>query len=806
MPGSFSNAIITTAGAALLARVEAGQATMEVTKVAVGDGLYSAAERTAASLSTRTSLKAQKNIYTPSSATVMSEDSIKIKTIFSNYDAVEQVPVVTRGYFINELAVYCKENGGAASTEVLYCIAVTSGVTGNYMPAYVGGGASQIIQDIFLTVGIAATTYVNKAGAAFLATEGQALKSEVASIKTRAESNTSAITALDTRVNGLIGSATPTPVATVAQMTDTSIIYVYTGSETGYTPGDWYYYDGSSSSWKSGGEYGAALIDPTLSQEGQAADAKKTGDKIAALNEDLNYATDVKMIPLTKGYYVKPSGNILDIDHPVASQQGWAYGIMECTAGDEFCVNGESYNGTYPLAWCFLSSDKTVLASAAQNITVENKILTAPLNSAYIVIHCKSPYTPSYKGLSAPAKIEVVDRNFALYREGKELLEFGGFNDTTGYKAVGQNTSRIRTVNFLSLDAYNYFAINYGGLTPYIYAYDHDYGYLGMEYNRRKKEWYASEIITYFPTAKYIKVMIFNSATPSMDLADLLPAVQDAFVCKKITGGGDVGTTPELSTEQKNAIKSLADDYLGAVDNFTYYSSATINDYVTQTRAMRNGKYKICCSLLAELLWMGRSADDYASLENYTNEITKEFDWGYNFAFADRPLYGLKPQDGYYGFYNQFADEGYAGSYSWNSYYSSAATSLYKQVFNPFLYANDMAKEMERLGYTVSMPELQTGDLIFTQYPAFDPKKDTFDAVAYKHISHVAIVYEKTDSSIAIIESTPRFTDAIHLSRSTGTDEEKVRIGYLLNTAVCFARHPAAWGNGGNVPQSIETR
>ena len=159
MPGSFTNAIITTAGAALLARVEAGQATMEVTQVAVGDGLYSAAERTAASLSARTSLKAQKNIYTPSSATVMSEDSIKIKTIFSNYDAVEQVPLVTSGYFINEIAVYCKEEGGPSSTEVLYCIAITTGDTGDYMPAYAGGGA------------------------AFLASEGQDLKTRVADME-----------------------------------------------------------------------------------------------------------------------------------------------------------------------------------------------------------------------------------------------------------------------------------------------------------------------------------------------------------------------------------------------------------------------------------------------------------------------------------------------------------------------------------------------------------------------------------------------------------------------------------------------
>lgn len=47
-----------------------------------------------------------------------------------------------------------------------------------------------------------------------------------------------------------IGS--PLVASTAAAMTDTTRIYVYTGSETGYNFGDWYYYDGS---WKSGGLY-----------------------------------------------------------------------------------------------------------------------------------------------------------------------------------------------------------------------------------------------------------------------------------------------------------------------------------------------------------------------------------------------------------------------------------------------------------------------------------------------------------------------------------------------------------------------
>lgn len=40
-----------------------------------------------------------------------------------------------------------------------------------------------------------------------------------------------------------------------ADMIDTSKIYVYTGSETGYTFGNWYYYDGTA--WASGGVYQA---------------------------------------------------------------------------------------------------------------------------------------------------------------------------------------------------------------------------------------------------------------------------------------------------------------------------------------------------------------------------------------------------------------------------------------------------------------------------------------------------------------------------------------------------------------------
>ena len=69
----------------------------------------------------------------------------------------------------------------------------------------------------------------------------------------------------------------PLVASTAAGMTDHTRVYVYTGSETGYTNGNWYYWDGSA--WASGGVYNstAVSVDTTLSIAGKPADAAKTG-------------------------------------------------------------------------------------------------------------------------------------------------------------------------------------------------------------------------------------------------------------------------------------------------------------------------------------------------------------------------------------------------------------------------------------------------------------------------------------------------------------------------------------------------
>lgn len=97
------------------------------------------------------------------------------------------------------------------------------------------------------------------------------------------------IAALTANVNSLSERyGTPLVAHTAAEMTDNTKIYVYVGSETGYTTGNWYYYDGDS--WESGGAYNSTAVntDTTLTQEDMAADAKKVGDELSDLKSALS--------------------------------------------------------------------------------------------------------------------------------------------------------------------------------------------------------------------------------------------------------------------------------------------------------------------------------------------------------------------------------------------------------------------------------------------------------------------------------------------------------------------------------------
>lgn len=105
-------------------------------------------------------------------------------------------------------------------------------------------------------------------------------------------------------IKSLIGS--PLTVSMAQDMTDFDKVYVYTGSESGYINGHWYYYDGTA--WADGGVYNAIAVqtDESLTVSGMPADSATTGDKITdvqssilTLRGDLNKYNTSYEVPIT---------------------------------------------------------------------------------------------------------------------------------------------------------------------------------------------------------------------------------------------------------------------------------------------------------------------------------------------------------------------------------------------------------------------------------------------------------------------------------------------------------------------------
>lgn len=130
----------------------------------------------------------------------------------------------------------------------------------------------------------------------------------------------------------------PLVATVVADMTDKTRVYVYTGTEDGYISGNWYYYDGTA--WTSGGVYNSQgigagsitlemlsneakeefkTVDKTLTLENTAADAKSVGDaieKLKASGSGLNNTAINLLISILKSalYSTNQSKNINDLE------------------------------------------------------------------------------------------------------------------------------------------------------------------------------------------------------------------------------------------------------------------------------------------------------------------------------------------------------------------------------------------------------------------------------------------------------------------------------------------------------------
>lgn len=185
MPQPFNSAIITNNGARLLTRAQAGETKIEFTRMAVGNGDYSASEKVLEVLQEMQELKSPKNSYPLSAAEIYSDHSVKITALITNQDPVTEQTLIDVGYFINEIGLYAREKDKEDSTEVLYSVAVTAGENGDFMPPYNGYNPVHIIQDYYATVNNSAEVTIQAGtGAVVLIDDFLKLKAELGNVNT----------------------------------------------------------------------------------------------------------------------------------------------------------------------------------------------------------------------------------------------------------------------------------------------------------------------------------------------------------------------------------------------------------------------------------------------------------------------------------------------------------------------------------------------------------------------------------------------------------------------------------------------
>lgn len=163
---------LTKAGKALLAKAQAGQTSIQITKVQTGSGSYSSGEN----LEDRTALKTPKQTFPIQSKSISDADNTLIlKIAITNKSETE---TLSTGYDITELGIFAKD---PQKGEILYSISTAS--TSDYMPAYNGVIPSVINLSYYMEVANAASVTINSAGALALQADLEALETRVTSIE-----------------------------------------------------------------------------------------------------------------------------------------------------------------------------------------------------------------------------------------------------------------------------------------------------------------------------------------------------------------------------------------------------------------------------------------------------------------------------------------------------------------------------------------------------------------------------------------------------------------------------------------------
>lgn len=164
----------------------------------------------------------------------------------------------------------------------------------------------------------------------------------------------------------------PLVVTSASDMTDESKTYLL-GT-------NWYYYNGTA--WVIGGEYGDGVqIDATLTQSGQAADAKATGDAIGAISEGNETITVDKSIFSKLNAYIGSSTAVIKTDSNCKTV------YFPCAPNTVYTISkvqSARYRAGYTTT---TPADNVSVYDLQQDNTATSLVVTTGSNAQYVVVY-----------------------------------------------------------------------------------------------------------------------------------------------------------------------------------------------------------------------------------------------------------------------------------------------------------------------------------------------------------------------------------------------------------------------------------
>ena len=278
--------------------------------------------------------------------------------------------------------------------------------------------------------------------------------------------------------------------ASASAMINHDLIYVYTGNETGYTYGDWYFWNGSA--WTSGGEVGSIVPDASLSQEGRAADAKATGDLLSSkADKDGVIATAEGLIG---GAYITEK----EPYHFRKTAVDLAGRLDETVVGGSLGWNQLVQNGNFESAsgWTAsfsslsVSNNEATLVSDKTNL-VGSEMYRTDMNfsaNRVCVVSCmvKTSNTPYFR-----VRYPVQSQNVSLSNDGQyhpyAIIVKTGTSGLTGFglRAIKNNASDESTVSYKGIKAIDLTACFGTTIADYIYSLEQSSAGAGVAWVKR---------------------------------------------------------------------------------------------------------------------------------------------------------------------------------------------------------------------------------------------------------------------------------------------------------------------------------